>query len=543
MKSEQGSSPASLVVGSLLILALLSSWTALRCEFVSDDVAFLVNNVNLDSLSDIPALYGRSMWRSAGAAGLGGELYRPLPLTLWCVLVSAGASEPVVFHGLNLLLHMLNTVLIWCLLRRLLDERLHAAWVGAGLFAVHPVHVEAIYWISAMSHVLGTSFFLASLLAMQRGVGARRRLGWLAASAGLALLGMLCQENCIGLPIVMAAYAGLCRRRDVVPYALWAGVAAGVYLLLRSQALDVSIPLDSTSAEGVVRALAYGAGYVKNLVLPWPQFLFLSGPDADYFEMLDYLLVLACILGMVLLWLRLPDRRGLVLLAGVWLVVTLLPAVAASLHASPRFAFRSLYLPSTGLCLALAQLPFDRWRLRRPKLDYLYGAVGLALIGVSLVAAEPWRNEGALFRRSAEQYPDSTQVHISLGQYCVRVGDERCALEAYRKAENHGEGPFLVEALDALGMLHGKKGELSTSRAYYRKVLDLQPDQASAWVGLGNLAMLKGDLQEAKRLYLVSLNHQWENYKAHVNLAQAYEALGDREGATKHMRMAEELRR
>lgn len=543
MNKERSSSPAPLVVGSLLILALLSGWRALGFEFVSDDKAFLVDNSNLDSLSDIPALYGRSMWRSAGVTGLGGDLYRPLPLTLWCVLASAGASGPVVFHGLNLFLHMLNAVLLWCLFRRVLDERPHAAFVGAGLLAVHPVQVEAVHWISAMSHVLGTSLFLGSLLALPRGVGAKRRGGWLAASAGLALLAMLCQENCIGLPVVMVALAWLCRRRDVLPVALWAGAAVGLYLLLRSQALDVPVPLGAISAEQVVRALAYGAGYVKSLVLPWPQLLFLSGPGAGYFGMLDYGLALAFILGMVSLWLILRHRRRLVLLAGIWLAATLLPAVAAALHATPRFAFRSLYLPTTGLCLALAQLPFDRWRLRLPNLDYLYGAAAVVLMGVSLMAAGPWRNEGALFRHSAERYPDSIQVHISLGDHCLRAGDEQCALEAYRNAEARGEGPFLVEAFDALGMLYGKKGELDTSRDYYRRVLDLQPDRASAWVGLGNLAMLKGDLHEARRLYLVALDHQGENYEAHVNLAKIYEALGDRRSSTEHMRVAEELRR
>jgi hypothetical protein len=543
----------SLCLSLVLALAIIACIGSLGGEFVSDDNAFLVDNPKLHSLKQIPSFFSQGMWEFSKLDVADESLYRPVPLSLWCVMKTLGARSPLPFHLLNILLHLLNTALLWMLLARFFPRQDHIALVGAGLFAVHPVHVEPICWISAMSHLLGTSFFLGSLLAVVHGVRAdvsmqknsptdrRRTLFFVALASVLSLLGMLSQEMCIGIVGIVLVYGVVTRQRRVTPFVVGAVLVASVYVVLRVRALGTAAPDINANAETTRQLIAYGTGYLKYLVVPWPQALFLKGPGAAFFGGFDTLCAILIIVGLIALISPQRGPRWCLLLAAAWLVFTLLPPVAAALHPFARFAIRSLYLPSVGLCIAVSAGLASRWTIpTKPSLAIAL-AIGIGLAGASAWGSSWWKSEEALFSRAVSTHPTGGDAQMGLAEIFLKRGDRGAARRSAEQASTLGSGAVRAEADDMLGMLYGESGEFDKSAEAYQRVLEIEPTRSSAWMGLGNIAWLRDDLTEAQRFYRVALEHDNQNYEALVNLGNVCEALGEKQEAYRYRELARPL--
>ena len=149
------------VTATVAVLAALAFLNGLSGEFVLDDRPFLVDNPKLSQPHSPAWFFRENVWYYSNLQGAFSSSYRPLFfLTLWS-LEGIGAGGPLALHCFGLLLHVLASVLLLRLLRRMMPETSAlAAGFGAALFAVHPVHSEAIAWIAAFPHALATVFWL-----------------------------------------------------------------------------------------------------------------------------------------------------------------------------------------------------------------------------------------------------------------------------------------------------------------------------------------------------------------------------------------------
>ncbi len=183
---------SALIMPALVIAAALPYLPALRVGFLSDDfgLVYAVEKVNgpLAAMQD-PAYRG---------------LYRPLSLLVWWLGVQLWAGSPVGYHLLSIALHCANTLLLYALGRRWIGN-VYGAALGATLFAVHPLHVEAVVWLCSHSDLLYTTFGLASLIALEHHLAAQgwRRHAWLAGGFFAFLLALLGKEAAVALPGVV----------------------------------------------------------------------------------------------------------------------------------------------------------------------------------------------------------------------------------------------------------------------------------------------------------------------------------------------------
>jgi protein O-mannosyl-transferase len=319
------------------------------------------------------------VWRAFGGPywppDLGGQMYRPLPLATFAVDWTIAHGHPAWFHAMNLLWHAGVAVLVAALVRRWSDW---TAALAAGLvFAVHPVHVEAV------ANVIGLAELMAAAGVCLAVYAAVVRQDLLLSGAAL-VLGLLSKENAVVAPglIVWAWVVGLPTRptrRRVLEFAVSWAVIAGAYLAVRGIVLSpyarlhaiAPVFLGETPFAGRLTAVAALGDVLRLLLFPLTLRVDYSPAERTIVRsLLDgrFLIGLACLALwaglLVMAWRR---QRRLEAFGLGWIAIAFLPVSNLLFSTGVLLAERTLYLPSVGLALAagaaLARLPVQRLRI------------------------------------------------------------------------------------------------------------------------------------------------------------------------------------
>ena len=353
--------------------ALVPYVPALWNGFAMDDLYIIVWNPLVHSLHGAWRAFGGPYW----PPDLGGQMYRPLPLATFALDWSLARGHPALFHAMNLLWHAGAALLVTALARRWADWT--TALVAGVIFAVHPVHVEAV------ANVIGLGELMAAVgvcLAVYAAV-VRQSVLW---SGAALLFGLLSKENAVVAPalIVWAWIVGAPlalrpdRRRLFMFVASWV-VIAGVYLAVRAVVLQPYARLHATAPvflgesafAGRLTAVAALGDVVRLLILPLTLRVDYAPAERTIVRsMLDgrFVIGFAClVLWAVLLLLAWRRQRRLEAYGLGWIAIAFLPVSNLLFSTGVLLAERTLYLPSVGLALAagtaLARLPPERLRV------------------------------------------------------------------------------------------------------------------------------------------------------------------------------------
>src|SRR5580698_540243 len=166
--------PSWMPYATLVLIAVAVYCNSLLNGFITDDKLQVLANPLVTDIHKLPQLFGSGVWSFMGYQG---NYYRPAPFLLYALLYSVFGANAAAFHCLLVILHAANTALVYALARRLFGQSIQgAAWIAAALFAVHPIHTEAVDWIAALPDVLLTTLALCGLLAFVRQNGLPNRL-------------------------------------------------------------------------------------------------------------------------------------------------------------------------------------------------------------------------------------------------------------------------------------------------------------------------------------------------------------------------------
>lgn len=437
--------------------------SALGGEFVFDDRAFLVDNAKLDRLGDIPRYFGHGVWAYSNVTDTDTALYRPLFLVVLAVGRALWADSALAYHLVSVALHLANSLLVLLLVTRLFrDTSWLPPFAGALLFVLHPAHVEAVAWISAVVHLLVTGFLLASFLLYLEHQETRATAPLIGAVVAFGLA-LLTQETAVTYPAILVAHEFVRRvprpHRRVLPFVV---LLAG-YFALRRLVLGVSVPLAFASTDAWSKAAMLAAGYLKPLIVPWPQPLFLRTPD-EFPGPWSLLVAAAAVVTLAALLAHRPRGSALLWLATAWCAITSVPPIAAAFHPRQLFALRSLYLPSVAIAIYAAWLV--AYPLRARPAPVLGGLAVLAAVFGAFVGVGNghWKNDGVVYARILETSPGDAAAHAGLGRYFERTGREDLAIRAFGDAARHGDGTARAEAYESLGVILGKRGRRRAKR-------------------------------------------------------------------------------
>ncbi|NOK33140.1 tetratricopeptide repeat protein [Corallococcus exercitus] len=514
-----GPSPSRLISQYVLVAlaALLVFAGTLANGFVYDDVQLVLENPWPRSLAGVRDSFSQPLFgflESSTAQDPQHHYYRPLMHVLLFGLRQAFGLQPWAHHLALMVMHAAVSVLVLWLLRGcLVADRAEptlgaggwAAFGGALLFALHPVHTEAVAWVSgAMDVGMALAVLLAARLWLPVPASPQRALG----AGALWLAGLLLKETAIVLPVLLwaleRATAPSGARGSLVAqarrYALL-GLGLAAYLGLRFMALGGSLPTNSASTRvsRLTGVLAFPADLGGKLVWPSPlAVLSPRGPAtslADVRVWLGALCFAGILAGAVWAW-----RRGhrVVQAAGLWLLVPLLPALALQVRGVDAYAERYLYLSSVGFVLLVAvalRAGLSRWPEQARILALASGGVLAAFTLLTLSYVPVWRDNLTLWTYVQETVVDHPLIHSNLGDLHLKAGRLDAAISHLEVAAQALPGAFRVH--NNLAVAYAKVGRLGDARKELERTVRLMPDNPVAWHNLGLVSRREGDLETA----------------------------------------------
>ena len=433
------------------------------------------------------------------------------------------------YHLMNIVVHAAAACLVAMIARRLM---LPGAWLAAFVFALHPVCVEAVAWISEQKSTLSALFYLASAVIYLRFYGERKRSQYFAASA-LFVLAVLTKTVTATLPAALLVViwwknGRLGGRRDVLPLLPWLafGIAAGIFTawvewrVIGARGVEFQLTfLERTLLAGrIVWFYAAKVVWPFNLIFTYPRW------QVDTHEWRQYLFPFALAAVVGALWFLARRNRG-PLAAALFFCGTLIP-VLGFLNVYPfRFSYVAdhfQYLASLGIIIpASARLALV---LRRfPAIGKVIPAALVAFLGVlSWRQSGMYTDEETLYRATLERNPESWMAHHNLAKALAeKPGHLQEAIEEYRASLRIY--PNFAETHNNLGnALAQTPGRLDEARRELEISLKLNPDYANGHYNLGNvLARMPGQLPDAVVEYQTAIRLKPDFVEAHHNLAIA----------------------
>ncbi len=456
--------------------------------------------------------------------------------------VSVFGMNPVAHHAVNLLWHILNTVLLFLVLRSLTKSPWRSAWVAA-LFAVHPAHVESVAWAAERKDLLSTAFGLAAMWAYASWVRERGVARYIALLL-LFAAGLMSKPMLVSLPAVLLLLdfwplgrLGIEEKARMLPGVARAGPAA---LILEKAPLFLMAAASSVvtflvqRAGGAVRslesfplparvgnALVAFAGYLRMLVWPKNLAVFYPHPGSALpaWRVAGAALLLA---GLSAGAFALRRRAPFLIVGWLWFLITLFPVIGVVQVGYQAMADRYTYFPFIGLFVAIAWgVPeiASRWRSRSLALSA--GALA-AVAAAALLAARQeryWNNSETLFLHAIAATRDNSIAHNNLGFYYNEIRKPAEALPHLSEAVRIDPGKTSYHTNRGVSLF--QLGRLEEASDEFSQALRLEPGDATALTDLARTRFVQGEIPEAVRLYEAAIARAPEATEPRGRLAVA----------------------
>jgi tetratricopeptide (TPR) repeat protein len=520
---------AQLVI--LLALTLLAFGNTLFHQFVYDDVSTVVNNTFITSVENLPKLFTHEYFLENIELS-----YRPVVTLSYFWDFFMWQKSPTGFHLTNVLLHLLNAVLVFVLLRRFFGASLVSLY-GALVFSLHPVTTETVNLVSYREDLLATLFFLGALISYMKARRAERHWQkWAVLSFICAPLAYFSKESAAALvPVLLLleiatpkkpppedhvspmhkTVASLARRATLL--AAHAALFAG-YLLVRF--VLMTNPDAGRTAMFAPTLLLTGANFLRFFAYYCYLLIYPVRLCADYHFVPILLLrhpVIIASAVFLLLYVTIAViarwRAPLAFFCLGWILLTLLP-VSNLVPLRNPVAERYLYLPLIGFALLLAWIvnrllqgaaaPSTWHALARRLIAIICLAQILAYFTLTVWRNTVWGNEEVLWGTTLACEPRS------------------------------------ATALNNLGLIYVRRGDLARARTVLEHAQQIDPSDAKVWNNLGVLYAQSGNPAAALQSFQIALGLNPRSASAHYNLARLYAGMKppDYERAWEHLAVA-----
>ena len=531
------------VAALLCLVSLVSYWGTLQAGFVWDDNFQIVRNPYLHADHPITKLLFSDVWGYTRGSQVGtSNYYRPLQMLTYRLTYGFAGLNPAVFHGVNLLINCLAVLAVYWLVLEL-TRRQGLATAVAVLFAVHPIHSEAVIWIAALTELGCALFYFVAFALFLRAEKVRAQATseirpnkkkrskaatgkafegykwWLAGSMVAFACALLWKEMALTFPVLVAAYVFLTssaanwKRRfgDAMLRSLpfWCVIAA--YVPLRIAVLGyfskVQHPWSLSWLEFVASTVMLTGQYFWSMLVPAQLNAFhvfhavRSLSDWRLIAGLIFLLVLGIGVRMY------ARRQSVATFAILWPLITLVPVLNLQGVGENVLAERYLYIPSVGLLLFLAWGVAELLCRIPARTAKILATVAVCVIATASIAqirsrVPDWRSDLSLYTSTLRLSPDAGLIHNSLGQLRLDAGDYDAAEREYNVALQlalEQKNPTQVgDAYLGLASAAWRRGQPQRGLELANAGLKAAPELASLQIAHGILLLQLGRMPEAK---------------------------------------------
>ncbi len=558
-----------LLVG--LVLITLALYPTLNNGMLFwDDHAYILENELAHSLStdNIKNAFSTSSVNSN---------YHPLTHLSWAVDYSINGKGPGLFHLHNLLLHLLNSILVYLFIF-LLSKNTKIATVAIILFGLHPMHVESVAWISARKDLLYSFYFLLAMIVYSlRYRGNRKAIYYLTGAYLCFLLSLLSKGMAITLPLILLAIDYYHHQKDwkklvleKIPFIITALFFAYIGYLGQGEGQALN-DLEEVSFIKRIFVASYGVVfYIIKLFIPEGLSAFHPYPAGDlpwyfYVSIVPVLLLIYGIFKGI--------RKNRTMSFGVlFFLISIAPVIQLVPFGLAVVAERYTYLPYVGLIFVLA-FWWEKLLKQTQRKPIIYVTSCLYVIGLGTISFQQshiWKNDKTLWTQVIEEYPDHYFAYANVADYCLEYGNNDCALEHYNKTIERENRYYL--AYNNRGLIHQSNGNLDLALSDFEKAIELgnytkayinagviyynnnqdslallafneaikhDSTYALAWFNLGNIHFRSGQYEKALQDFnkAESMGYQHYNFliirsKAHLQLGNVEDAFNDLQNQT-----------
>jgi len=530
---------------SLVLIAVILAvfWQVRNHEFIKfDDDEYVTNNPHVKSGLTLSG----AIW---AFVAMHSNNWHPLTWLSHMLDCELYGLNPGGHHLTNLLIHIVNTLLLFLVLKRMTGARWRSSFVAA-LFALHPLHVESVAWVAERKDVLSTFFWMLTMETYLRYVNYPRFHRYLLVLSCFAM-GLMSKPMLVTLPFVLLLldYWPLGRFRfgqlrsdcnvstqkslnlsdqrlsirqlilEKTPFFVLSAVASILTFVAQQSGGTVKslkfFPLETRIANALVSYVTY----IGKMV--WPSHLgfFYPYPDrVPIWQTSGAVLLLGSISFLVI---RASYKRRYLGMGWLWYLGTLVPVIGLVQVGLQSMADRYTYVPLIGLFIMIVWGThdiFENWQYRNTAFAVSAGLLFSALAIVTWAQVQYWQNSITLFKHTLEVTSENSLMHYNLGVIMLRQG-------RYSDAITHLSESLRIEPDDAdahnnLGIALVRQGKIQEAMVHYAEALRIKPDDAGTHNNLGVALARQGKIQEA-------MVHYAEALRIKPDFAEAYGNIGN----------------
>lgn len=515
---------------------------SLSGEFIWDDELLIVNNRSIKEVQYVPNLFTKNI--TYGTA-IESNLFRPLQMLTYALNYAGWKLDQRVYHLTNVVLHILVAIMLYKL-AQLISGNQVLSLSAALLFITHPIHTEAVTYISGRAESLVALFTLASsILYMQFSVN-RSKIAFYFLSLASFILALLCKEIAIVVPLLLIAYAYIYRGQKRLPFLFHLPffLIGLVYILLRKTILNFSVGKTIIDRFSLFERIPV---IFESLTLYFSKLLFPLNLHMEYEPiippMTDVRVILGAVIASLLIFLFFVYRKKekLVSFSIAWFLINYLPV--SNIYAlNAFFAEHWIYMPSLGLFILAGLIVAKIWQRERIFKNLISVFIISLLICYSYLTMKQnryWNNPEDFYKRTLRYAPRSPRLHFRLGLLYFRKGMLDQGIEQTKKALQIDPGYLLAYGNLVAGYL--KKGLPDQAIAVGERGLQIGSDSDTLLNNLGIAYARGGRHEEALVCFKKALLLNPDNAQAHNSLGSTWAALGAEEEAVASFRKAIEI--
>jgi len=515
VKSRNGISRAWLFVAFIALVTSIVFSPVLKNEFTNWDDEVYVKADHLVATPSVPVV---KIFKTPVSLH-----YHPLTILSLALNYRAGGLNPQGYYLVNIVLHVLNTMLVFWFIFFLTRRNLLMASVVSLFFGIHPMHVESVAWISERKDVLYVFFFMAALITylFYRQTG---KAVWYFSTLLLFILSCLSKEMAIVFPVILLLTDYLKDVKQVrrivvekIPFVIVAILLVGIEIKIQSYNSGHYLKL-YTFFERVMFASYAAIIYIIRLFVPYKLSAFYPYPNVSNIPLIFYFspFILILLLTALVYWYKKKQKElvfGLLFyFATIVLVVQFIPLNPAI---SPD---RYSYLSYIGLLFMAAHVISKIWQSKSGTLSYIkYPVVIVVAIGAVIFSCQTyartqvWKNSYTLWTNVIDNYPEAGEAYIGRGGYYSSINDVDKELAEYTKAIAIDSA--YAPAYTNRGLRYLKLGKYDKAVSDFTKAIafdstsdDAYTNRGIAYLKSGNTNLALADLNRAIQLDSISAN-------------------------------------
>jgi protein O-mannosyl-transferase len=564
-RTEKGMLPYYMMLGLVGILTIIAYLPSLQNTFVNwDDIVYIMNNDMIRSLS------GENIHKIFTSYWMGN--YHPFTLLSFAFDYHFVEVTPYGYHLHNFILHIVNALLVAIFVYRLFRKNLFVAFIAAALFAVHPLHVESVGWISERKDLLYTFWFLLSLIAYLLYLEKQKPV-WLVASLVMFVFSLLAKAQAVTLPLAIVVIDIFRERKftaktiaEKLPFFILA-LGAGIVAVLAQRA-DAAVNVFHLTKVQSFFFGSYSLGiHLFKSVFPLNQRALYEYPFDPGHAIPFYIYLMPLLLPILAFTIWKTWKKNRYISFGLlFFLVTVLPVLQFFPVGEAVFAERYTYIPYIGLFM-IAGAGFEelRGRIEGGKKNLMiYGGIGVLVLFVLLTWAriQVWKDSVSLWTDVIEKNPSSVTAYINRGfiynqddfkDYNKALEDCNTGMKydsnnhklyinratAYRHLQMYDQAiadytrslqkdstdyqPYLDRGV----ILTDNLGRFDEGIADFKNYIQRNPDNKNVWYNLGVAYYKKGIADSSIRYIVKTIDLAPDYSQAYYVGALAYALKGD----------------